>query len=646
MNRCLPLYKIKFCLFFLLLGTSLQSKSQDLDSTFNASNPYPSHPGVSEEFPGKWSGNFKGSMLTLPTGKIVSASYKSHPAFLHSSGSIPATPAGVDRIHKIVALPDGRLAALKDSAFNLSWASGFWVIYMDSTTGGVLNSTFIGIPPPYNNSSQFGSYEIKAMANSSVIVSAMLIGYDPPNYSTEERIYKINANGVIDSSFGTDGYITYFSDIVPPNHFMFGPNYQEYISLPIAVDLMDRIYVAIVNANQKKTVLRFFNTGIPDTAFNLNSQFHNIGTTDKPSSITPDFSGRVYVTGFSHSVLRLKMNGVPDSSFGVNGHMQNVMGNSAQLFESFVEADNKLVYIANLFPGLYARKLNEDGSFFNWTINNYWHTCWTNHVAYAEPLAACIQTDGKILVHYIKGPSVWCGDDDTSVVARFKNTPCNNGNTPASAPSPSINSNPLCHVNSAIHLAGQLNNASYWTYYTNADATPKIFYGNELPIAPTQTTTYYFKGIGKCVTDGPIDSITIEVAYSPFTVLYESITVGEAYNFNGLSINTAGTYNDTLVNSNGCDSVVTLNLSVLPKFDILVYPNPASESLTIQVTNKLSCNAAFILYDAIGNRIISENLDNKEKVTIRTNQFETGEYYYVIICDGKRIEKGKLVFRP
>lgn len=113
------------------------------------------------------------------------------------------------------------------------------------------------------------------------------------------------------------------------------------------------------------------------------------------------------------------------------------------------------------------------------------------------------------------------------------------------------------------------------------------------------------------------------------------------------------TYKIEVIDAYGCSGTSSnLTVSALhlsdnqnTKFDISVYPNPASESLTVQVTNKLTCNAKFILYDAIGNKIISENIDNKEKVTIQTDQMSTGEYYYVIICDGKRIEKGKLVFR-
>jgi hypothetical protein len=43
-----------------------------------------------------------------------------------------------------------------------------------------------------------------------------------------------------------------------------------------------------------------------------------------------------------------------------------------------------------------------------------------------------------------------------------------------------------------------------------------------------------------------------------------SITEGETYDFNGQSLNSAGTYETVLVNAAGCDSVVTLTLTVNP----------------------------------------------------------------------------------
>src|SRR6185295_15556380 len=43
-----------------------------------------------------------------------------------------------------------------------------------------------------------------------------------------------------------------------------------------------------------------------------------------------------------------------------------------------------------------------------------------------------------------------------------------------------------------------------------------------------------------------------------------TICSNETYLFNGISLNTTGSYIDTFINFTGCDSVVTLNLTVRP----------------------------------------------------------------------------------
>ncbi len=60
--------------------------------------------------------------------------------------------------------------------------------------------------------------------------------------------------------------------------------------------------------------------------------------------------------------------------------------------------------------------------------------------------------------------------------------------------------------------------------------------------------------------------VTLELTVLPVqTALVEvEICSGESYDFNGQSINVAGTYVDTLTATNGCDSIVTLELTVNP----------------------------------------------------------------------------------
>ncbi|MDG1798983.1 MAG: hypothetical protein P8H35_10495, partial [Flavobacteriales bacterium] len=75
---------------------------------------------------------------------------------------------------------------------------------------------------------------------------------------------------------------------------------------------------------------------------------------------------------------------------------------------------------------------------------------------------------------------------------------------------------------------------------------------------PTVTTTYYVtvnNGINSCQ-----DSVTVTVL--PTSALTIDTAVCDSMFFAGNNITTSGTYYDTILNSAGCDSVVTLNLTI------------------------------------------------------------------------------------
>ena len=75
---------------------------------------------------------------------------------------------------------------------------------------------------------------------------------------------------------------------------------------------------------------------------------------------------------------------------------------------------------------------------------------------------------------------------------------------------------------------------------------------------PTVTTTYYVtvnNGISSCQ-----DSVTVNVL--PTSALAIDTAVCDSMFFAGNTITTSGLYYDTLTNAVGCDSVVTLNLTI------------------------------------------------------------------------------------
>ena len=86
-----------------------------------------------------------------------------------------------------------------------------------------------------------------------------------------------------------------------------------------------------------------------------------------------------------------------------------------------------------------------------------------------------------------------------------------------------------------------------------------LFNGNVLNVAGTYYDTL--------VNAGGCDSIiTLQllVGNTTYGTINESICQGQSYVFNGNVLTAAGTYTDSLFNTNGCDSILTLNLTIKP----------------------------------------------------------------------------------
>lgn len=83
---------------------------------------------------------------------------------------------------------------------------------------------------------------------------------------------------------------------------------------------------------------------------------------------------------------------------------------------------------------------------------------------------------------------------------------------------------------------------------------------NGTPFTPITSATYTVTAsTGSCIA---IDSITVVVKQPTAQAVSAAICNGQSYLFNGTLLTAAGTYYDTLVNNAGCDSIITLTLSV------------------------------------------------------------------------------------
>ncbi len=149
--------------------------------------------------------------------------------------------------------------------------------------------------------------------------------------------------------------------------------------------------------------------------------------------------------------------------------------------------------------------------------------------------------------------------------------------------------------------------------------------------APTTTTTYEVNGtdINGCAGT---DQVTVVVNPTVTTVLNE-VTLGN-YTLNGQTYSQSGTYTQTLTSQNGCDSIITLNLSISGvgigedemKFEI--YPNPTNGLVYVSASN----NAGTFNYevtDANGRVIATavNAINSATTTSIDLSKVEIGVYF-------------------
>ena len=110
-------------------------------------------------------------------------------------------------------------------------------------------------------------------------------------------------------------------------------------------------------------------------------------------------------------------------------------------------------------------------------------------------------------------------------------------------------------------------------------------------LIPTGTNKVSFKGISAYGNNLYIDNVSVTPCSGTATAVSASICQGQSYNFGTQTLTAAGVYNQTLLASTGCDSVVTLTLAVNPI---------ASSTITETIPNGASFTVCGQVYNATG----------------------------------------------
>lgn len=110
-------------------------------------------------------------------------------------------------------------------------------------------------------------------------------------------------------------------------------------------------------------------------------------------------------------------------------------------------------------------------------------------------------------------------------------------------------------------------------------------------LIPTGTNKVSFKGISAYGNNLYIDNVSVTPCSGTATAVSAAICQGQSYNFGTQTLTAAGVYNQTLLASTGCDSVVTLTLAV---------NSIATSTITESVPNGGSLTVCGQVYNATG----------------------------------------------
>lgn len=119
-----------------------------------------------------------------------------------------------------------------------------------------------------------------------------------------------------------------------------------------------------------------------------------------------------------------------------------------------------------------------------------------------------------------------------------------------------------------ISLPGaQLNGANQWSWYQTSCNATSFATGSSITGTVIQNTVFYVRGTGGCVQSADCRDILISAFTDTLTNQSLTICQGESVQVGNNIYSTSGLYRDTLLASVGCDSVVFTNLTVvLPSF--------------------------------------------------------------------------------
>lgn len=143
-------------------------------------------------------------------------------------------------------------------------------------------------------------------------------------------------------------------------------------------------------------------------------------------------------------------------------------------------------------------------------------------------------------------------------------------------------------------------------------------------------------------------NLTVNPTYN--ITINDSITTGETYTQYGFNESAAGTYTQNLTTVNGCDSIITLHLTVLTGvnehngMDFSVAPNPAHDYVVVSVKNANEEMVVDLL--DISGRVLKTQRLSADESTLRLDRgnLPNGIYMLRLTIHGQK-QTRKVIFR-
>jgi uncharacterized delta-60 repeat protein len=317
----------------------------------------------------------------------------------------------------VIVQPDGKVVV---AGWTGGSSSNFAVVRYNAD--GSLDTSFGGtkakgvVSTDINNSRDYG-WVMALQANGKIVVA----GTTTPKNSTSTvdlALVRYNADGSLDSSFGTGGKVT--------RHFSAPLAANVHGGIDLAIDpstnpldsYAGKIVVAAQLTQGPMVVLRLNTNGTPDTSFGSNGAGYVSITAlngGDAAAVAVQSDDRIVVaginpgtpsTGSDIGLARFNPNGTPDASFGSGGIVVSPLPNSERARSLTLQPDGKIVVAGDSFdlslangtdPLMVARYNAADGS-LDTSFGTGGIAVSTGFNISADKVDVALEPDGRIVV--------------------------------------------------------------------------------------------------------------------------------------------------------------------------------------------------------------------------------------------------------